>query len=1071
MNNVGTFTNSGTGAGLTTVSSVIGTNVTGVVQNSATSNLTLSGTNTFTGPLTINASSVNFALEANLGAATSAINLNGGTLNSTGTTGTITLAATRIINVGPNGGTLATAGTGTAGKIAITGPQLTGSGAFTHTGASDLQITTASPFSGTFNVSGLVEASVTGSLGTGPVNVNTGGELSVNTVNVLANPLTFNGGLISPIGGNITIPATTTINAAGNFTLATRAFNTTTNVFGITLAAPISGNGNLTGITVGTSTTNNRQTILLSGNNSAWNGTISTAGATVSNGVTLRLGSTTALGSSTGGTTITTGALLDLNGITLANAEPLTIGGTPNTSFPTNLTNENTTTAATFSGPITLSSSISIGSSTGANFTLSGDISGTGFGITKGFSAAQVVTLSSGNSSYTGPTLIQNGTLSVSTLANGGTNSSIGASSNAATNLVFGATGPASGGLQYTGGTATSDRAFTITAGTTATIDVTQAATKLSLAGATGAATTGALTKIGAGTLTPTGSNTYTGATAVNAGTLALGPSGNLAATAVTVGTGTLAVAQAASGTTNSLGSSLTMNTGSALNMGDGFTTTLNVAGTANLLATAGSSNYTFDVSGTNGVSDKLAVGGIASASQAGAKVNVNFLSPAALNNSYVLISGGASSTLTTNGPTLASSRAVFGNSAYALSLANSAVGSTLTVTATDFASVYFNGTQGTAALNATGVSGPGLTNFSTDITGATNTLSQPTLLTDVFFSANSVNAGTPVTIDSLGQDYTWNSLNFTGNSPAVTINNGGSNTLSLIAGINVASGSPAQTVNGPLTLNAAQFVTNNSTNPLTVSGAIATGGNTLTVAGSGPTTLSNTISGTGVITMLGSGTLTLSGSSTIKSLNLNNAAGIVDIGSGTLTFNNLGADFIRSTTGGTINATGGGTIVLGSGTNPNFGDNGTLAGTTLTINAPISGANGFEVYGGSATAGTVVLTAANTFTGDVNVDGGILSVANIGNAGATTSNLGAGTNIFLSGGGTNALKYTGTGESTNRVITLNGTTTAGAIDQSGPSGNLNFTANLNALGAKDQNPDLAGVHRWHGRNLRHHLE
>src|SRR5204863_7728367 len=53
VNNTGTITNSGTGSGATTISGVIGTNVLGVVENSATSQLNLSGANTFTTGLTI----------------------------------------------------------------------------------------------------------------------------------------------------------------------------------------------------------------------------------------------------------------------------------------------------------------------------------------------------------------------------------------------------------------------------------------------------------------------------------------------------------------------------------------------------------------------------------------------------------------------------------------------------------------------------------------------------------------------------------------------------------------------------------------------------------------------------------------------------------------------------------------------------------------------------------------------------------------------------------------------------------------------------------------------------------
>ena len=55
INPTGSITLQGTATGNTTISAVIGANVTGVTQNSATSPLILSATNTYTGPTTVNA--------------------------------------------------------------------------------------------------------------------------------------------------------------------------------------------------------------------------------------------------------------------------------------------------------------------------------------------------------------------------------------------------------------------------------------------------------------------------------------------------------------------------------------------------------------------------------------------------------------------------------------------------------------------------------------------------------------------------------------------------------------------------------------------------------------------------------------------------------------------------------------------------------------------------------------------------------------------------------------------------------------------------------------------------------
>ena len=156
------------------------------------------------------------------------------------------------------------------------------------------------------------------------------------------------------------------------------------------------------------------------------------------------------------------------------------------------------------------------GDNTSTSF--NGTISGTG-GLTKIGAGNQTL---AHNSTYTGATTINGGTLSVAVLANGGTASGIGSSTNAASNLVLGG-----GTLQYTGGNQSTDRNFTLTAATTSTIDVASAAANLTVNG-TSTATSGGLTKAGAGTLTLGGVNTYTGTTTISAGTLVLADNAEL---------------------------------------------------------------------------------------------------------------------------------------------------------------------------------------------------------------------------------------------------------------------------------------------------------------------------------------------------------------------------------------------------------------------------------------------------------------------------------------------------------------------------------------------------------------
>lgn len=155
---------------------------------------------------------------------------------------------------------------------------------------------------------------------------------------------------------------------------------------------------------------------------------------------------------------------------------------------------------------------------TGAHaMTLSGVLSGSG-GITK--LGSGLLTLS-GSNSHTGATTISAGTLSVASIANGGLACNLGAAPSAAANLVLDG-----GVLQYTGANSTSDRAFTISAGKTAGIEVTNAAANLTLVGAT-VGSTGGLSKTGAGTLTLTGVQGFIGATTVAGGTLSIGNGGS----------------------------------------------------------------------------------------------------------------------------------------------------------------------------------------------------------------------------------------------------------------------------------------------------------------------------------------------------------------------------------------------------------------------------------------------------------------------------------------------------------------------------------------------------------------
>lgn len=124
INNAGTFTNSGTGAGTVTVGSVIDANVTGVTQSSATSKLVLGGANTYTGATTVSAGTLELAA-ANRIADTGSLVLSGGTFATGGfseTLGTLELLGNATIDLGDGASALVFAdssGVSWAGSISL----------------------------------------------------------------------------------------------------------------------------------------------------------------------------------------------------------------------------------------------------------------------------------------------------------------------------------------------------------------------------------------------------------------------------------------------------------------------------------------------------------------------------------------------------------------------------------------------------------------------------------------------------------------------------------------------------------------------------------------------------------------------------------------------------------------------------------------------------------------------------------------------------------------------------------------------------------------------------------------
>jgi autotransporter-associated beta strand protein len=199
----------------------------------------------------------------------------------------------------------------------------------------------------------------------------------------------------------------------------------------------------------------------------------------------------------------------------------------------------------------------------------------------------------------------------------------------------------------------------------------------------------------------------------------------------------------------------------------------------------------------------------------------------------------------------------------------------------------------------------------------------------------------------------------------ATTVNGG-----TLAMGIaNAFAASSAVTVNGGATLALNDFA--QTANNLSGAGSITLGSATLTANnGVSSTTFAGGISGTGALDKTGAATLTLTGA--------NAYSGGTAIAAGTLTMGNasaLGTGILAMAAGTTLDFLGSYTVnnaVTLSG-DPTFNVN---TGLTTTWTGSISDGTAPGVLDKTG-AGTLVLTAASTYSGGTTLDAGTLAITN----------------------------------------------------------------------------------------------
>lgn len=359
------------------------------VTKAGTGTLTLGGGNAFTGQLIINAGRVT-------------VNAGGTQGNANNATGNIAAASSIAIN---NGGTLEFLGGSTTNVS--TGANTLGSNFKPITvNSGGTLISNSINSMGYWNQNQYTNITMAGGTFTlnYPAYINSLTLNSASTVNG-SSAIQFWQTSGNAIAGNADATITSGVRINDNNVTFNTAASTTLTISGIL--------GNFNGNTTNSATKSGFSktgtgTLLLSGTNT-YGGV-----ATISAG-TLKLGNNSALGGATHGTSVTSGAALDLNGRTIG-SEALTLNGTGISSGGALINSSGT--SASWGGTVSIASAGSIGGS--GNIAISGAVSGSA-SLTK--TGTGTLTLSNANPGYTGAITVNQGKLSLTQGTAGNTSS------------------------------------------------------------------------------------------------------------------------------------------------------------------------------------------------------------------------------------------------------------------------------------------------------------------------------------------------------------------------------------------------------------------------------------------------------------------------------------------------------------------------------------------------------------------------------------------------------------------------------------------------------------------------
>lgn len=793
-----------------------------------------------------------------------------------------------------------------------------------------------------------------------------GGKLSVNTFT--------NGGTASGIGA--------ASNDSANIVLAGGTLEYTGGTTGTDRGFTLGGAGGGIGVADAAATLTMTGTAVGSGGlRKEGDGTLVLGGAntyrgdTVINGGTLRAGSSQAFGSEADNIVVSASGTLDLGGYDITAAALRGAG-------------------AVDLGTATLTTADGVG-------TFTGKMTGAG-GFTRG-AGNFVQTMNGCGSDYRGVTTIE-GSLSVDCLADGGVASGIGASSSDAANLIF-----KNGTLGYTGGSATTDRGFTLQEGS-GTIVVGQKTTTLEFTGQVVGA--GRLVKGGAGALVLSGDNTYAGGILMDGGVLR-------------------------ANSDNAFGGLAAVLFGA----GDGVLLDLNGFDTA----------FTY-LNGGGAAGGDIALG--AATMTLGGPIGYADFRGAITGNGSVVLKGANRQRLSGCDSDYTGSTTIASGTLEVTCLADGGLASSIGASSADAGNLVLNGgalnyigagsstdrrlTLGASANSALVAAGTGAINFTNTapITFAAANSAQTLRLTgdntdDNSFAAEIADNGGGVTSLIKSGASTWILTNSASTYTGITTIDGG------VLGVDkLADGGLASSLGASSAAASNLIIGNGST--LRYTGAGDRTNRQFTLA-AGTTVIES--AGTGAIAFTDTGPVTLAGNNRNRTIALGGANAGDNTLAGSIGDAGTGVTILAKNDSGTWALTGDntysgttvineGTLVLGNG-----GTTGSILSDTINLGTlafnrsddysyegRISGRGGISQIG----SGTTILTSANTYTGTTSVTGGTLLINGDQSAATGLTNVASGAelggsgiiggDVDLTGGGAMTPGSNGVGE-----LTING--------------------------------------------------